>query len=84
MLLESDTIMIAPVNAVAAEELGKLKKSLPGGTRTSIIGKSKLIDYVDGTPFSLIIDKIAGSNFCIFAYKDDADLVVDSFKYWVK
>jgi hypothetical protein len=80
----AESLFIAPTLAVPAEEFNRLRKSLPRQTVSSVISKSKMISYVNGTPFCLCVDYLSGSNFCIMAKPGETGFIMEPFLTWIR
>lgn len=69
IMQQSEMFAIVPLDAVSMEGISTLKTFLNSDSITCVITRNKLIELVDGSPYSIIfnagINSIATTNFCI-------------------
>lgn len=84
----SNAIIVIPTQYLNLDDINNLRKMLPitndSEYKTSVETKSKLLEYIDASPFSLITSNdLTSSNFCIFV-NDTIDKVREFLQGWVK
>lgn len=71
---QSDCIIVIAADSLSISDLKSIRKQLPIAYKTTVETRKKLLEAVDGTPFSLLTeDSIYNSNFCIYI-KDEPSI----------
>ncbi len=83
MILQSEMIFVAPIEAIRMDEVQWVRKNLPKDAKTSVVSRQSLIQGIDGTPFVQMVDGVIGSSFVVFV-NNESEKAYSVFSKWTR
>lgn len=83
MIMQSEMIFVAPIEAIRMDEVQWVRKNLPKEAKTSVVSRSALIQGIDGTPFVQMVDGVVGSSFVVFVNSEN-EKAYSVFSKWTR